>query len=678
MKRRYKNFITEYLLESILHHTSNFFYIINSIQNDKIADYLSNVLLYEKDIRTQFNYLDISDEDNDDVSFIPDNQYQKSISDGINPKDKKKSFAKIGRLVGQILKSNDFEFTTHEMEKFVNAFKSKWDEINQPKDIKIVSGEDIRYWYLGSRYYSNKSTLGNSCMRYSDCQNFLDIYVKNPDKIRMIISLESGKLKARCLVWKLDDDSYFIDRIYTNEDQDIIYLRNWAEKNIKGKLLFHPTTQKIKCTLKYKNFELYPYLDNMCYLYQELNNGVLSSGGFICNYSDNVSKNYLKFYLTSTNGESECSTHRYSKTEEIWIIRSDAVYIDYLDGYISLENAVYSNRMGEYYRKTECVWSEYLKSWILENKSINHKKFGIVDSRLLVKLLVDYVGIETDPILIADDIINNPDLLKLEDVVIEDMSFYGNKIEDNILKLITRSDCKIFVDKEKYIMTSFLGSGYHKLFYKARDINDNKYGIELLTDLDSNIIFGEVNNNRIFDIRYDIYARGFKYMIVGEIYDMIKKSNLSEDEKSQQIKKFKSIHNYLMRTYNIYKVRNTFVEERGNIWINLSNFVNSLLDLNEENEVLFKNKYIKLGLFIFLLYNNSWYDGLEKLNQIIRNIFNDNPDRILLQITSLKYSILERFRKIYDYDILEGEYFKFKDIQNLSDEEINILKKLVD
>lgn len=113
-------------------------------------------------------------------------------------------------------------------------------EENSKKIVK-VSGEDIRYWYLVDHYLDEKNTLGGSCMRYQNCQSFLDIYAVNPEKVSMLILFPEGrqdKIIGRAILWKLDtlngskvDDIYYMDRIYTSNSSDEFLFIEYAKKH---------------------------------------------------------------------------------------------------------------------------------------------------------------------------------------------------------------------------------------------------------------------------------------------------------------------------------------------------------------------------------------------------------------------------------------------------------------
>ena len=118
------------------------------------------------------------------------------------------------------------------LEDFVNQFKS----IREPGDFELVKGGQIPYWYNEDQHENKKGTLGNSCMMYQVCQEYLNFYEYNQHKISMLImksKSENNKIIGRALVWKLDTPSgrTFMDRIYTSNDYDIDNFKKYAKDN---------------------------------------------------------------------------------------------------------------------------------------------------------------------------------------------------------------------------------------------------------------------------------------------------------------------------------------------------------------------------------------------------------------------------------------------------------------
>ena len=149
--------------------------------------------------------------------------------------------------------------------------------------IKTFDGEKIRECYLEDNYEEIKGTLGLSTMRFKRCQPFLDIYVKNPEVCKLLVLRgDTGKVRARALLWTLTDGSKYLDRISYIDGSDEKYLLDWAERNDIDKSYGPSSATQFKQfvngvgEIKLQNFEFdeYPYLDTFKYL--NYNTGILS------------------------------------------------------------------------------------------------------------------------------------------------------------------------------------------------------------------------------------------------------------------------------------------------------------------------------------------------------------------------------------------------------------------
>ena len=83
-------------------------------------------------------------------------------------------------------------------------------------------------------YYSSHGALGGSCMADEEKDTF-KIYYKNDKKVQLLIYVDNNdKIHGRALLWKLNtspcDAKYFMDRVYTNADSDVIKFKNFAEE----------------------------------------------------------------------------------------------------------------------------------------------------------------------------------------------------------------------------------------------------------------------------------------------------------------------------------------------------------------------------------------------------------------------------------------------------------------
>jgi hypothetical protein len=226
-------------------------------------------------------------------------------SSGIRKGEKavKSQEVRVGSLIQSLLKKSGQEVNPSELEDFVikfnNIVKSRKEDIF--KNFKIVKEEDIRKYYLDESYESANHTLGSSCMRYEKCQKYLDIYVKNPNQVSMVVLFsekDPEKIRGRALLWtdikyELKDlmfpkpgvkkssipeysDKPFMDRIYVNNSQDEELFKEFAKKNgfvykknqdfSKFGFLFNGEETRIErldVTLDYASFEYYPYIDTL-------------------------------------------------------------------------------------------------------------------------------------------------------------------------------------------------------------------------------------------------------------------------------------------------------------------------------------------------------------------------------------------------------------------------------
>ena len=220
----------------------------------------------------------------------------------------------IGRAVRAILTASGLKFVDKDLEKFVNGYKASYDiQKDAMNKFKVVSGEDIPYWYDSENYAEGHGTLGGSCMSSVD-PSYFDIYAKNPDVCSMLILFAppysmgedgkpfSKKIKGRALLWKTDSGELYMDRIYTNDESDISLFKKWAEENGYWSKVHQTYGTPFNVVLKSSKkeadwsvslskyaFRSYPYVDSFCHMDD---NGNL--------FSKNNGQEYI---LNSTDGD---------------------------------------------------------------------------------------------------------------------------------------------------------------------------------------------------------------------------------------------------------------------------------------------------------------------------------------------------------------------------------------
>jgi len=344
---------------------------------------------------TLYDYIDKKLSDGS-VSQLDINTFYDDTDWGI--KDKSRNSTGIGRLVNQIFPG---KYNSKEVEDFVNSFKN----VNKPgeNELKLVKGQDIKKYYLYTNYVEEIGDLGNSCMRYTRCQEYLDIYVENPNQVQLLVYLnEEANVLGRALLWVLNDEKsddiegaeYFLDRIYGIDDsikklfQEHAETKGWAWRTKSGYSDTKYITYKgeehsgVKMSIKLDkcDFDYYPYMDT----FKELDN----SESKLYNNNDE-DRNWT---LNHTDGTYEDNNGVWSDWEDRRIPVDEAVYSEWLDTHIYERNAVeislgnrryrgwwprehddivYDQFREEYIHNNDSTYSEYLDCSFYDEDSID-------------------------------------------------------------------------------------------------------------------------------------------------------------------------------------------------------------------------------------------------------------------------------------------------------------------
>ena len=241
------------------------------------------------------NYFDITDKDVM-VSFLQSNKVPDDWDADDDPSLPYslpgRNEVKIGKIIRLLCSSkeviNRLEFKPNDkdFEDFVNAYKAS--KVDTSKEFKLVNGEYIHKYYQIENYYSSHGALGGSCMADEGKSTFR-VYTENPKKVQLLVLVDNnGKIHGRALVWKLKESpceaKYFMDRVYTNADSDVIKFKNFAEEkgflyklknnsyiedNIKFMYKGKPVIGEVKVKLD-GDFINYPFIDTMCFLSKKM------------------------------------------------------------------------------------------------------------------------------------------------------------------------------------------------------------------------------------------------------------------------------------------------------------------------------------------------------------------------------------------------------------------------
>lgn len=259
--------------------------------------------------------------------------------------------------------SVDQLFTEQEYDQFNNLFRVEGFRQGDAGEVIYVKGHWIADLYNEKNYASLSGSLGNSCMRYSRCKSYFDIYVKNPNICKLAVILnQEGKVQARALVWTVKGVDYY-DRIYSTSELIADRLKaHFLVKEMKSCYSGNVGWECIRLEADETNpdfdkrilldHELYPYMDSLKYLSADRK--------YLSNDDEFMETNILNCtaggmeHYRNTEEECECCG-RVCDTDDMYYLerRSDPAY-----GQTLCDQCV--------------VYSEYYGCYISENASVSY------------------------------------------------------------------------------------------------------------------------------------------------------------------------------------------------------------------------------------------------------------------------------------------------------------------
>jgi hypothetical protein len=326
-------------------------------------------------------------------------------------KIKSRTSIKIGKLINKLF-PNEYD-PEKEIELFVDSVKIERKKILSVfKRFKIVTEKDIQKYYNYENYDTRAfggSSLGNSCMRYKQCENFIEFYAYNPGVSLVILmsddETQDDRIMGRALLWDIAEidgievKRKFLDRIYTIYKTDIHFYKEYAKRNgwlYKNEQSMSSTEdivdpldgtnkrRSFKTTSTAKMTDEFPYMDTMKYFYYDEN--------FLANTDKYGSECY---FLEDTNGEFEDMTgiyveyyaRSYPEDDLTWCelggeyrLNNEAIYIEqygesatqeYID-----QNMVYSEYEENYIDNYDSVYSNYHEDYLSSENAIEVYKSG--------------------------------------------------------------------------------------------------------------------------------------------------------------------------------------------------------------------------------------------------------------------------------------------------------------
>ena len=322
-------------------------------------------------VENHINYISISNSDKTKISYLTPERLDTILSNGEDVWTSPRRFhIKPGGFISKLFKS----VSAREVEVFSTLFRNIQSKVDY--QFKVVKGNNLLQYYHGSSYYNGGGSLGVSCMKYDNCQDYLGIYTKNPNIVEMLVAVNSdGRLIGRALLWKLGDKK-IMDRIYTINDEDFQFaFKKWADENGYwykkeqkwNNTLFFKTRDKVMCEeisiqLDNFDFEYYPYLDTFKFidfktgkLYNYLPKGV-----------------DVKTLSSAEGGYHNGGIYGFCEKSKVLYSVDSLCYIPNIGKTVGNDLCVWSDLYDLYILREEATYDNNLRDWIYIDSELNN------------------------------------------------------------------------------------------------------------------------------------------------------------------------------------------------------------------------------------------------------------------------------------------------------------------
>jgi hypothetical protein len=259
--------------------------------------------------------------------------------------NQKTRLLKINKLLNYLGSSIE-DIKDYEIEELISHLKKA-----DTSQLKIVTGDDILKAYHCANYDEGE-TMG-SCMRFDAAQEYLEIYTDNPNEVKclVLINPENDKVRGRALIWHMDNDQYFMDRIYTTNKEFNTFFNNYAEEN--------GISKRPNSTVTLENggvYDKYPYMDT--FEYYDPETATLATSG---------EQGWIRLQDTG-GGHSDAGVYiEYGDREGDTVDEDEAYYLSYrtpngyVEGYAHQDDVIGID--GEVYLIDDCI-KTYDHEWV--------------------------------------------------------------------------------------------------------------------------------------------------------------------------------------------------------------------------------------------------------------------------------------------------------------------------
>jgi hypothetical protein len=349
-------------------------YVLEQIKdNSEVARLLlKNRHPIENVVENHINYISISNSDKTRISYLTAERIESLVSKGEDLWTSSKRFhIKAGAFVSKLFK----DISPREVEKFATLFRNVQTKVEFK--FKVVGSDGIMNYYRYDSYHSESGSLGNSCMKYDSCQDYLNLYTENTDLVNMLVMIDQNhKLIGRALLWTTDDLK-IMDRIYTTDDEEYqFHFKKWADDNgywykkeqkwnnclffeSKGKTIY----KEISFNLKNYKFLQYPYMDTFKFF--DITNGTIS------NYKPEMSSKIKT--LSSADGSMYDYDHLVMcEKSKLFYNYTETTYLDYLSMRVWCGLTVYSDIYDTSILKDDAIYDDSVNDWIFKDDDLNN------------------------------------------------------------------------------------------------------------------------------------------------------------------------------------------------------------------------------------------------------------------------------------------------------------------
>ena len=322
-------------------------------------------------VEDPINFISVA-HDKTKISYLTTDRIAKIEDPSLYWSSSRRFAVKPGGFISKIFK----DIPAKEVEKFSNLYRAQSNKASFT--LSVVDGLKMLTYYHINSYAQERGTLGASCMKYDNCQDYLGIYTHNNNKVKMLVMLNSeGGLMGRALLWDFENHK-IMDRIYTIADEEFAFqFKKWAtdngylyksEQNWYNTLNFENLStpkQELRLSIKLDEFSFrrYPYVDTFKFFDEE--------AGLLKNYMDG---NDFKTLCTSDGGRYDSDYLVFDDIDRVLRHRGDSVYVRYLDIRTSHNNVNYSEINDQYILRRDAIYDEEINEYLFneENDKFNN------------------------------------------------------------------------------------------------------------------------------------------------------------------------------------------------------------------------------------------------------------------------------------------------------------------